>query len=71
MHPLPGRPFPPSTLSDPMTMTTLFAYLGPETTLPVASAFVAFVGFVLTFWRAAWRIAKTGAMSLFGARLRG
>ena len=34
---------------------SLFAYIGPETMLPVASAFAAIVGAILVCWR--WIIA--------------
>lgn len=39
-------------------MMPLLAYVGPETTLPLASALVACAGFLLTFWRATWRSVK-------------
>ena len=35
----------------------LFAYLGPETTLPLASFLAGAVGFVLMFWRQMKRVA--------------
>lgn len=35
----------------------LFAYLGPETTLPIASFLAGAVGFVLMFWRQMKRVA--------------
>ena len=34
-----------------MSFNSLFAYLGPETMLPLASAFAAIVGAILVCWR--------------------
>jgi hypothetical protein len=36
--------------------TLLIAYISPETTLPVASAIAAAVGFVLAAGRTTWRL---------------
>lgn len=51
---------------------TVFLYLGPETTLPLASALAAIIGVLLIFWRRAlvvaskiFRAVKSRASSLF------
>jgi type IV secretory pathway VirB2 component (pilin) len=41
------------------------AYLGPETTLPLASALVAVVGFFLAFGRNSWRLIVLGVGRVF------
>jgi hypothetical protein len=42
---------------DALLMTTLLiAYISPETTLPIASAIAAAVGFVLAAGRTTWRL---------------
>jgi hypothetical protein len=46
----------------------LFGYVGPETTLPIASAIAAALGFLLTFWRSIWGAIRKGFAALFGAR---
>ena len=37
-----------------MLVTTLLAYLGPETIMPLASAFAAIAGVVMIGWRYIW-----------------
>lgn len=42
----------------------LFAYFGPETTLPFASVFATIVGFALMFGRVSLRLAQVAARKL-------
>lgn len=47
----------------------VFAYLGPDTVLPLTSVFAAVFGIVLMFGRQSWRIAMLavhGVFRLFG-----
>ena len=45
--------------------TTIFSYVGPETTLPVASALAAIIGVLLICWRFLIRVSVTAARFVF------
>jgi len=44
---------------------SLFAYVGPETVLPVASFLASIVGVLLIFGRNTWALAKRSVLFLF------
>jgi hypothetical protein len=43
-------------------LPTVFAYLGPETMLPMTSVVAGVVGFLMMFGRNAWRFASAGVL---------
>lgn len=50
------------------TIASLWAYIGPETALPLASALAAVVGVLLMFWNFIWRLLKKSFQLLFGKK---
>jgi len=48
----------------------MIAYISPETTLPIASAIAASVGFALTVGRTAWRFLKKTKQAVVGEHVK-